>query len=172
MMSRDTRDRILDAAWACAPSRPDFTMAEVAAKAGLSRQAVYLHFSNRAALVMAMTVRLAPAPSSAPAEAPSARAALSTLLARLATEYPDLWPVLQAGGVLDSGLRLAQCRALVERFRDEAALAPHLAPGTAADLLFSLTSPALWHELVVERGWDSARYRSHVSFLAISALTK
>jgi AcrR family transcriptional regulator len=171
-MSRDTRDRILDAAWACAPGRPDFTMAEVAAKAGLSRQAVYLHFPNRAALVMAMAARLAPAPSPAPAEAPSARAALSGLLARLATDYPDLWPVLQAGSVLDPAPRLAQCRALVERFQDEASLAPHLAPGTAADLLFSLTSPALWHELVVERGWDPARYRSHVGFLAVSALTK
>jgi AcrR family transcriptional regulator len=171
-MSRDTRDRILDAAWACAPGRPDFTMAEVATKAGLSRQAVYLHFPNRGALVMAMAARLAPAPSPAPSEAPSARAALSALLVRLARDYPDLWPVLQAGSVLDPAPRLAECRALVERFRDEGALAPHLSPATAADLLFSLTSPALWHDLTGIRGWDAVRYRSHVGFLAVSALTK
>ena len=43
------RRRILDATFACARARPDFSMAEVAAGAGLSRQAVYLHFLDRAA---------------------------------------------------------------------------------------------------------------------------
>jgi AcrR family transcriptional regulator len=145
-------------------------MAEVAAKAGLSRQAIYLHFPDRAALLAALQARLASAP--APAEAASARAALSALLARLADEYPDLWPVLQAGAALDPTPRLGQCRALVERFGVEGALAPHIAPATAADLLFSLTSPALWHDLVMGRGWDAARYRSHVGYLAVSAITK
>ena len=165
-----TKDRILDAAWACMLGRPDFSMAEVAAKAGLSRQAVYLHFPDRAALVAALQARLAPAP--APSDAPSARAALTALLTRLAEDYPALWPVLQAGGSLAAEPRLAQCRTLVERFRAEGALAPHLSAATAADLLFSLTSPPLWHELVGERGWDAARYRSHVGYLAVSAITK
>jgi hypothetical protein len=80
--------------------------------------------------------------------------------------------VLQAGAALDPAPRLAQCRALVERFRAEGALAPHIAPATAADLLFSLTAPALWHDLVMARGWDAARYRSHVAYLAVTALTK
>jgi AcrR family transcriptional regulator len=173
-----TKDRILDAAWACAMGvcqrggRPDFTMSEVAAKAGLSRQAVYLHFPDRAALVAALQARLAPPPAPAPAEAPSARAALSALLARLADDYPGLWWVLKAGGTLDPAPRLAQCRALVERFRVEGALAPHLSVATAADLLFSLTDPGLWHALVEGRGWDAARYRSHVGYLAVSAITK
>lgn len=165
-----TKDRILDAFMTCAMGGPDFSMAEVAAKAGLSRQAVYLHFPDRAALVAALQARLAPARASA--EAPSARAALTALLTRLAEDYPALWPVLQAGGTLASEPRLAQCRALVERFRAEGALAPHLSAATAADLLFSLTDPGLWHALVTERGWDSTRYRSHVGYLAVSALTK
>jgi AcrR family transcriptional regulator len=165
-----TQDRILDAARACAMSRPDFSMAEVAAKAGLSRQAVYLHFPDRAALLAALQARLALAP--ALAEAPSARAALSALLSHLADQYPALWPVLQAGAVLDPGPRLGQCQALVERFRAEGAVAPHIAPGTAADLLFSLTAPALWHDLVMGRGWDTARYRSHIGYLAVAAITK
>ena len=68
--------------------------------------------------------------------------------------------------------RLPLCQALVARFRSEGALAPHLSPATAADILFSLTSPSLWHELVDGRGWDVIRYRTHLAFLAVSALTK
>jgi AcrR family transcriptional regulator len=170
-VSSGTAKRILDAAWACVPGRPGFSMAEVAAKAGLSRQAVYLHFPSRGALVAAMLEPLAQA-KPVPSEPPSARAALSAFVTGVADEYPKLWPVLQAGGALDPGPRLAQCRALVERFREEDALAPHLSAAAAADILFSLTSPALWHELVQTRGWDAARYRSHVAYMAASALTK
>ena len=171
-VSSETTKRILDAAWACVPGRPNFSMAEVAAKAGLSRQAVYLHFPSRGALVAAMMVRLAPGPRPAPSEAPSARAALSAFLAGLAEDYPNLWPVLQAGGTLDPAFQLARCRALGERFRAEDALAPHLSVAAAADILFSLTAPALWHSLVQERGWDASRYRSHIGYLAARALTK
>ena len=56
------------------------------------------------------------------------------------------------------------------------ASAKSLSPATrnpaAADLLFTLTSLAVWAELVPGLGWDAARYRSHVVYLATSALTK
>jgi len=41
----------------------------------------------------------------------------------------------------------------------------------AADLLWSLTSQRLWEELVIGRGWGAERYRTHVTYLAASALT-
>lgn len=146
-------------------------MAEVAERAGISRQAVYLHFPDRAGLLAAVRQRFVLPPHGSIAEAPSARAALSAVLAGLAETYPALWPVLQAAGAAELPDRLELCQALAGRFRDEGALAPHLAPGTAADILFSLTSPALWHELT-QRGWDAARYRSHIGYLAVNALTK
>jgi hypothetical protein len=105
-------------------------------------------------------------------QTPSARAALTAVLTRLAETYPRIWPVLRASGTTETGGRLPLCQALVARFRDEGALAPHLSPATAADILFSLTSPALWHELVQTRGWDAARYRTHIGFLTTTALTK
>src|ERR1700754_5228221 len=94
-----TGDRILAAALACAQKRPDFSMAEVAAGAGLSRQAVYLHFPDRAGLLAVLLGRMAVTADPAMIEqAPSARASLSALLTRLAEAYPNLWPVLQAAG--------------------------------------------------------------------------
>ncbi len=171
---RDTRARILAAALACAAdARPDFTMGEVAAKAGLSRQAVYLHFPDRAALLAALSEKLASAASLSPPDAPSARAVLAATVAWLADDYPRTWPLVQKlGENPGDASRLVACRALVERFRGEGALSPHLSAGTAADLLFTLTSLAVWAELVRRRGWDTARYRSHIVYLATSALTK
>jgi AcrR family transcriptional regulator len=168
-----TRERILEAALHCAHDRADFSMAQVAEGAGISRQAVYLHYPDRAALLGALKSRLElPAGAETIEQALSARAALSAFLAGLADTYPLLWPVLRAAGTIELPERLEPCRALVARFRAEGALAPHLAPSTAADILFSLTSPALWHDLIQIRGWDGPRYRSHVGYLAVSALTK
>jgi AcrR family transcriptional regulator len=170
----DTRIRILVAALACAAdARADCTMGEVAAKAGLSRQAVYLHFPSRAALLAALSEWLAAAAARAPSDTPSARAALTALVAWLADDYPRTWPLVRRlGENPGDASRQVACRRLAERFRDEGALSPHLSPATAADLLFTLTSPAVWAELVPGRGWDAGRYRSHVAYLATSALTK
>ena len=170
----DTRARILAAALACAAdARADCTLGEVAAKAGLSRQAVYLHFPNRATLLAALSEHLAAAATRAPAEAPSARATLTALVGLLAEEHPKAWPLARRlGENPGDASRMVACRRLAERFREEGALSPHLSPAAAADLLFTLTSLAVWAELGPGLGWDAARYRSHVVYLATSALTK
>jgi AcrR family transcriptional regulator len=148
-------------------------MAEVAAGAGVSRQAVYLHFPDRAALLAALQAELdLPGGPEMVEQAPSARAALTSVLTRLAESYARIWPVLRAAGNTGTQGRLALCQALVARFRAEGALAAHLSPATAADILYSLTSASLWHELTSARGWDAVRYRTHLAFLAVSALTK
>ncbi len=168
-----TSDRILDAALACAQHSQAFTMAEVAAGAGLSRQAVYLHFPDRAALLAALAQRLEAAAPPSQAPAPSARAALTALVARLAEEHPRAWPLARSLGANPGDTaRLTACRALAERFKAEGALSPHLSPATAADLLFTLTSLSVWAELVPGRGWDAGRYRTHIAYLATGALTK
>jgi AcrR family transcriptional regulator len=170
----DTRTRILAAALACAAdARADCTMGEVAAKAGLSRQAVYLHFPNRTALLAALSEWLASAAARSPADAPSARATLTAIVTWLADEHPRAWPLVRKlGENPGDASRLVACRKLAERFQAEGALSPHLSQATAADLLFTLTSLAVWAELVPGRGWDAGRYRSHIVYLAVSALTK
>lgn len=169
-----TSQKILDAAFSCAGEGPDFTMADVAQAAGLSRQAVYLHFPDRASLLSALRTRFEAGQEAAGIEdAPSARAALAALVARLAEAYPKCWPVVRAlpGEAADLALAGA-ARALAERFRAEGALAAHLSPSAAADLLATLLSLAVWRELVIGRGWDSARYKSHITYLAAGVVTR
>lgn len=171
--SGETHGKILDSAFSCAERTADFTLTEVAREAGLSRQAVYLHFPDRAGLLAALLARAADEQTSAGIDAaPSARAALATLAGQLAQTYPRAWPVVRAlGGDVGNNDLIAACRKLAERFRSEGALAPHLSPQAATDLLATLLSLAVWKELVIGRGWDSARYKSHISFLAAGAVT-
>lgn len=60
MPDESTRERILSAAWQVARERGSvqFTLAEVAARAGVSRQALYLHFDNRPGLLVEMARRV------------------------------------------------------------------------------------------------------------------
>ena len=190
-LSGDTGNRILEAALARlrANRGASLTMAEVAAQACLSRQAVYLHFRDRTALLLALARHVdegrdLSTRSAAIVKAPSARAAVAALVALGASDNPAFWPVER---ILDS-LRhddaavdaawqdrlagsLNLCRSIARRFQAEGALAPHLSLDAAADLLWSLTSLRLWEELVIGRGWSAERYRSHVTFLAAGALT-
>ena len=53
-----------------------------------------------------------------------------------------------------------------------AALAPHLSLDAAGELLWTLTSLRLWEDLVIARGWSADRYRTHVTYLAVGAVTK
>lgn len=160
--------RILDAAIACLRESGALTMAQVAEKAGLSRQAVYLHFPGRDALLAAIQARR-PAPPDLDA-APSARAALGLLVAAQAQADPAMAALAEAPPA--AAARLARCRQVAARFQAEGALAPQLSPDAAADLLWSLTGPRLWDELVTGRGWGADRYRTHLTYLATGALTK
>lgn len=184
---RDTHAQILDAALARLQRGTELTMAGIAAQAGLSRQAVYLHFEDRTALMLALARREQedlPAKLTAAIRAPSARAAVAALVALSARGNPGFWPVArildglrQADTAVEAAwqdrlaISLEACRAIARRFQDEQALAPHLSLEGAADLLASLTSLRLWEELVIGRGWSAERYRSHVTYLAAGALT-
>ena len=59
MPDPSTRERLLDAAWREATEHgvDGLTLAAVGARAGVTRQAVYLHFGNRASLLVEMTAR-------------------------------------------------------------------------------------------------------------------
>ena len=128
-------------------------------------------------MLAGLATRLAPADGlAAIAAAPSARAALTAMIAGLAADYPRLRPVAR---LLEDNAqtgwqeaRLAACRRIAERLRDEGALSRHLSLDAAGDLLWSLTGLAMWDELVTGRGWTADRYRSHLAYLAVSALTK
>lgn len=189
--SRSSRIRILDAALSLLVERAgaEVTMADIAAAAGVSRQAVYLHFPDRAALLVAL-VRHADERRGVVdeirkvTEAPSGAHAVAELVGLQARMNPTVWPLARA---LD-GLRrtdedaerswrdrlenrLEGCRQIVGRLAAEGRLRPGLDPGIATDLLWTMTSLRTWEDLVLDRGWRPERYAEFLTDTLLSVLT-
>jgi AcrR family transcriptional regulator len=176
-----TRDRILDAAWALAAERgvAGLTLAEVGRAAGVSRQAVYLNFENRAGLLLAMARRTDEASGfvariAATRELPARERFLAVLHAWLA-HLPTILPVaraLEAATITgDEGAavyqeRMEQWRRVVGGAVRALATAGELrdewAPEEATDWVWAHTHPSVDHHLRVERGWSQDRVASRL----------
>jgi AcrR family transcriptional regulator len=186
-----TRRRILDAVYKLLVKRggADVRLSDVARAARVSRQAIYLHFADRAELFTAV-VRHGDEQLGIPAavqrivEAPSGIAAIREMVALQARLNPDIWPIARAFEAvrrLDAAAerswqdrlehRLGGCRAIVARLVQEGTLRPGMPEGVAADLLHTLTSLRMWEDLVLERGWSAGQYEEHVGHLAVAAVT-
>lgn len=187
-----TRQRILEAARELLESRPgaNVAMGEVAAQAGVSRQALYLHFRDRTTLFLEVS-RLADSTARTPArqrridEAPTARAAFREAIALQAFLKPRLNGVATALDVLRRSdpaadaawkerehARLHRCEQVVQRLHDEGELAPGWDVPTAARCFWAVTSQRIWDDLVIDQGWSTALYRSHITALLEAALVR
>lgn len=191
-MSSDTPGRILDSALALIAKRGEakVTMAHIARAARLSRQAVYLHFADRAELMLAAARHLDERLGLTDevrriAEAPTGAAMVAAMVSLQARRNPALWPLARAVDAvrrtdgaaerawqdrLDN--RLRGCRAIVAQLAHEGALRQGLDRSLAADLLWSLTSLRAWEDLVLLRGWSADQYEAHVTALCLQALTR
>lgn len=182
--------RILEAAHTLMQQgAPHASMAEIAQAAGISRQAVYMHYSTREALLSALNQHMLQRfgiadelqrinMSKTGIEALRASASFQARL------YPKVSAVVRAleraqrnndeaaDRVWQAQLRndLAGCKVTVGRLNREKLLRPGLDVETATDLLWALTSIPLWEELVLQRGWSAKRYERHVADLLIAAL--
>jgi len=161
----------------------------VARAARVSRQAIYLHFADRAQLFTAVVrhgdeQRGIPAAVQRVMDAPSGVDAIRTIVALQASLNPDIWPIaraLEAVRRVDAAAerswqdrlehRLNGCRAIVARLAQEGTLRPGMPQGVAADLLCTLTSLRMWEDLVLERGWTAKQYEACISQLAVAAVT-
>jgi AcrR family transcriptional regulator len=187
----ETRRRILDATLSLLTRRggADVTMAQIARAARISRQAVYLHFADRAALFTAVAQHAderegIPRAVARISSAPDAVAALREMVAVQARMNPGIWPIARA---LDAvrreddaaerswrdrlAYRLAGCQAIVARLVEERVLKAGMDHKVAADLLWTLTSLRVWEDLVLLRRWSAERYREHVSAMILRTLT-
>lgn len=166
------------------------TMQEVAVRAGVSRQAVYLHFADRTALFVEVA-RAADAGLRTPArqrmvdEAPTGRQALREAIALQAWLKPRLRGIATAMDVLRRSdpaaeaawqereqARLGRCVDLVQRLRAEGCLADGWDVASAARCFWAVTSQRVWDDLVRDQGWSTPRYRRHLTRLLESALLK
>lgn len=155
-------------------------LADVARRAGISRQAVYLHFGSRVGLLVALVeyvdeVEGLHAHVSRVFGSADSVEALDRLVELHAEFTPRIRPVAEAivavRGIDEAAeaawqnrleSRLDGCRAIVAWLRREGRLAEHWTDEEAADLLWSLTSPHAWRDLVVERGWATDQYVRHL----------
>lgn len=164
-------------------------MADVAKAVGISRQAVYLHFADRAELFVEVAryadeKRGLDAEVRKQTEAPTALAAIRELARRQARMNPGIWAAARAVDAVrrtDEAAekawqdrlqsRLRGARDLARRLEKERQLRPGLDVHAAADLIWTITSLRTWEDLVLERGWSAAKYEEQVSALLIAGLT-
>jgi AcrR family transcriptional regulator len=191
MSSSGSRDRVLDAALKLIRRRGDasVTMAQIARAARLSRQAVYLHFADRAELMVALARHVneslgLPAAIQRVMDARTGIGMIEAFVSMQVRENPAVWAVARAIDAVrrtdaaaerawQSRLksRLDGCRAIVSRLKADGTLRPGLDPSIAADLLWTMTSLRMWEDLVLDREWSAGQYQRHVTNVVIGALT-
>lgn len=180
-ISEETRVAILDAAWELIAEggRVDVSQSEIAARAAVSRQTVYLAFGGRAGLLVAMLRNK------------DAHSRQVTALYEIANGAGDKWedflsyveawldylPLIYPVGIqLDVAALNDEEAAAAWNDRMKRALlhgmkhilarlqrAGRIAPGwtvdMAAETSWSLVHPASWRLLVVECGWSADQFR-------------
>jgi len=173
----ETRNRILDATWALvAEDGGRFKLADVAARAGVSRQAVYLHFGDRAGLLVALVQHMDATLDldSSLAEVQAARDGASLLEAAMRLNTTFWAQVLPVAQVLESAqhydqalgaawrdrmrFRQATFRAMIETLAQRGELAQGWTVDDAASTLYAIAHFDTWRELVVELGWSHDHY--------------
>ncbi len=174
-----TRAAILDAArrLVTEPERRGVSMADIASAAGVSRQAVYLHFEGRTQLLIALVRHVDEVHGFADMlrkceRAPDGRGLLSEFIAAWAgyvAHITDVAHAMRAAGATDNDAALAWrdrmrgftgvCAGIVARLAAEGALANEWSASDAADFLATMLSIGNWQELIEERGWSRQRYR-------------
>jgi AcrR family transcriptional regulator len=185
-----TRERILTAARQLieqddggAPN-----MSELARAVGISRQALYLHFPDRASLLLALAAHVdehedLQAGIAAVQAAPGAAGQIRAWAQMQAWRNPKIAPLARA---LDqarhtdqaasaawrdrTGNRMRGAAAIITRLREEGRLHPGWTTSEAATLLWELTSFRVWDDLVNGSGLAPDRYVEIVTTAALAAL--
>jgi AcrR family transcriptional regulator len=185
-----TRERIVRAALALLEDSggAPISMADIASRAGVSRQALYLHFADRTALLVEAS-RAADAANRTPRrqarvdQAPSARDALRETVALQAYLKPRLHAMTVSLDVLRRSddaaeaawqerdqARLSRCRQVAQRLDDEGELSAAVSVDEAAALIWVTTSPGVWEDLTVNLRWSTTSYTDRITRFLEAAL--
>ncbi len=174
MSEVSTTERLLDAAWSEAVGRgiEQLTLARVGAVAGVSRQTVYLHFGNRASLLVAMAARVDRTSGFrkqlAAAHRRPPREGYRRLLGAWFGYVPTILPVHLAleAAALSGGDGAAAyqdrmtdwrtgIRVAVARLQDSGDLVRTWSVDDATDWTWAMVHPTHYHHLTAERQWTS-----------------
>jgi AcrR family transcriptional regulator len=186
----DTRTRILQATRELleAGLGRGVRMSDIARHAGISRQAVYLHFPNRAELLIATTfyldeVKESDARLAASRSASSGVERLDAFIEAWGGYIPEIYGIgraLIAMSDTDEAAAAAWsqrmqdvregCEAAVLALAEDGHLNQDHSPEQATDLLWTLLSVATWEQLTITCAWPQARYIETMKLLAHKAL--
>jgi len=162
---------------------------DVAKKAGVSRQAIYLHFGSRVGLMVA-TVQYVDEKegffekTQIVREAENGLVALERFIAFWAAYLPNisgLAKVLFATREVDSAAAAAWadrmdglwniCHTLTKWIERDGLLAPQWTTESAADMLWTVISIQTSESLMTERGWSRPEYVARIQYTLERALT-
>ena len=182
----ETRNRILQATLDLleAGQGKGVRMTDIAKRAGISRQAVYLHFATRAQLLIAATIyldelkgsdeRLVPSRA-----APSGIERLDAFIEAWGAYIPEIYGVARAllamrdtddaaAEAWDQRMRDMRegCEAAIEALHCDGMLSSDQSPAQATDILWTMLSVRNWEQLTVDCGWPQQQYVETLKALA------
>jgi AcrR family transcriptional regulator len=174
----ETRTRILKSAWKLleADEGSGVRMSDIAKEAGISRQAVYLHFPARADLLIAAARYLDEVKNVDSKLAPSRAATtgvdrLHKFIEAWGNHIPEIYGVAKALLAMqdtDEAARAAWndrmqavrhgCDAAIQALKKDGVLSPEYSPKQATDILWTMLSVRNWEQLTGDCGWSQKRY--------------
>jgi AcrR family transcriptional regulator len=187
----ETRERILQATRELVEQSQGnaVRLEDIAQRAGVSRQAIYLHFGSRLGLMVA-TVQYVDQSAGFfertqhVREAENGLAALDLFVAFWADYVPGisaLAKMLLAARDTDQAAAAAWadrmdglwniCHHLTSWIERDGMLAPQWTAETAADMLWMVISIQAWESLVIEKGWSKTDYVERLQRVLRRALT-
>ena len=186
----DTRSKILDAAWKLLEEGKGngVRMSDIAKAAGISRQAVYLHFPSRAELLTETTryidrtknidARLLPSRT-----ARNGRERINAFVEAWGNYIPEVYGVVQAilamkdtdpeaaAAWADRMRALREgCEAAIRDLKRDGTLTTGLTEKEAVDMLWTLLSVRTWEHLRIDCGWPQKRYIAEILSIARKTL--
>jgi len=184
--NNETRNRILDAAWKLleAGQGQGVRMSDIAKQAGISRQALYLHFSKRSELLIATTryideVKDVDARLALSRNATSGVARMEAYIDAWSDYIPEVYGVAKALlSMRDSDEAAAMawddrmqafregCEVAIEALDRDGMLVPEHSIQQATDILWTLLSVRNWEQFTVDCGWSLDKYNETTKLLA------
>ncbi|MDA0231372.1 MAG: TetR/AcrR family transcriptional regulator [Proteobacteria bacterium] len=182
----ETRGKILKAAWKLLEAEPgkSVRMSDIAKEAGISRQAVYLHFATRAELLVA-TARYLDEVNNVDEGLAASRTA-STGVERL-NAFIEAWGnyIPKIHGIAKAFLAMQDtdnaaaiawndrmqavregCEAAIKALKKDGTLTSDYSTNQATDILWTMLSVRNWEQLTGGCGWPQKRYVDTMKLLA------
>lgn len=187
---KDTRTRILETTWDLLETQPgrSLSMAEIARASGISRQALYLHFTSRTELLITTTHYVDEVKGLEPrlqeVESAGSGVEMMRLCIKIWGNYiPEIYGVAKALMMSKDNDEAAAaawtdimgclhdlCGQIVQALAKEKKLSPKWTQKHATDFIWAMISIQNWEQLTKERGWTNDKYIAYLTQAVTTAL--